>query len=94
MVLQFTYKTRGIVVTNCFSISPRLQYRVRLDNLVLQVCLLLSILGGTTRSGDVGEVLDDFLCIFSFTSSRLTTKQNKNIILPVAQPGEGGLREL
>merc|ERR1712214_274677 len=66
-------KSRGVVISDSLGITPGLKDRVSLDNLVLKGGLSFLPL---SRGADGGKVRDDFLGIFSLSSTRFTSNQD------------------
>lgn len=62
------YKTGGVVISNSLSISKSFKDWICLQNLFFQ----LTEFFGCARSWS--KILNNFLCVFSFTSTRFTTK--------------------
>ena len=63
----------GVVVPHGLGVTPGLKDGVGLDDLVLKGGLSLLPLA---RGADGGEVGDDLLCVFSLSSSRLSSDEN------------------
>merc|ERR1711981_1542845 len=73
---EFT-KTRGVVIPHSLGITPSLQDRVSLDNLVLKTRLTFLLLASSANASKVG---DDLFGVLSLASTRLTSDENRLIL--------------
>merc|ERR1711971_1173644 len=73
---EFT-KSRGVVIPQGLGITPGLQDRVGLDNLVLKTNLALLLLASGTNGG---KVRDDLLGVLSLAGTRLTSNENRLVL--------------
>lgn len=80
---EFT-ETRRVIVLVCLGITEGLEHGIQLHKLVLEGSLTSS--DSSTSASNVGNVLDDLLCVFGLTSSGLTSNQ-KRLIDTVVQHG-------
>jgi len=80
---EFT-ETRRVVVLVCLGVTESLEHGIQLHKLILECGLTTS--NGSTSTSDVGNVLDDLLCVFGLTSTGLTSNQ-KRLVDTIVQHG-------
>lgn len=69
-------KTRRVVVANGLGVSESLEYRVCAEDLLREIGSIVSAGAGSVESRYCGEVLDDLLCVFRLSSTRLSRDKN------------------
>jgi len=80
---EFT-ETGRVVVLVCLGVTESLEHGIQLHKLVLECGLTTS--NGSASTSDIGNVLDDLLCVFSLTSTGLTSNQ-KRLVDTIVQHG-------
>ena len=84
-MVEITYESGGVVVSDCFGVAISFEGRIGLDNLLFKRAGVLSLrslgLGGVGIGAVQSVILQHFLCVLSLASARLTGNQRRLVLV-------------